>query len=94
MPAAALKSYTDGSRLHLVLTRDPLRNDISLVVQAASELSGPWDTVATSQNGRPFSGPGYVSWDTDSPGLKTVEIRDTEPISSSQRRFMRLKINR
>lgn len=94
MPAAALKSYTDGSRLHLILTRDPLRNDIALVVQAASELSGPWDTVATSQNGRPFSGPGYVSGDTDSPGLKTVEIRDTEPISSSQRRFMRLKINR
>ena len=93
LPAASLKTYPDGSRLHLTLTRDPQRNDVSLIVEAGSDLSGPWETVATSSNGRPFSGPGYVSGDSDLPGLKTVEVRDIEPISTSHRRFMRLKIN-
>jgi len=93
LPAAAVHQDADGARLHMVLTRDPGRSDISLLVQAADDLRGPWSTVAASVAGAPFSGAGYVGGDAATPGLKTVEIRDIESMSSASRRFMRLKIN-
>lgn len=93
LPAPVAKTYTDGERLSLILTRHPERNDITLLVQAANDLAGPWQIVASSLAGAPFSGPGYVGGDAAGPGPKTVEIRDVQPLTTVQRRFMRLKIN-
>lgn len=91
-PAAAapvLKTYGDGTRLALFVTRDPSRNDVTIEVQAASSPAGPWTTVASSVNGAPFSGSGYVGGDAGTSGIKIVEIRDVPPANATSR-FMRV----
>jgi hypothetical protein len=35
---------------------------------------------------------GYLSGDATTPGLKTIEIRDTVTSSSTLRRFLRIKV--
>ena len=93
MPAASLYSDPSGEvRLRLILTRNPARSDVTITVQAASDPAGPWDPLATSVMGAPFSGTGYLSGDAATPGLKTIEIRDTATYSSTPRRFLRIKV--
>jgi hypothetical protein len=83
-----------GNRLTLTFTRDPARNDVTITVQAASDLAGPWITLATSVNGAPFSGSGTIM-ETNAPGgLKSVEVRDTVDVMSGAARFMRIQATR
>jgi drug/metabolite transporter superfamily protein YnfA len=93
LPAEAF-TYPDGERLRLILQRDPARPDVGIDAQAAENMSGPWVTVASSRNGEPFQGPGYVGGDSAGPGLKTVEIRDVVNLADASRRFMRVKFTR
>lgn len=93
-PAPTLHSYADGRRLRLLLPRDPARSDITLRVEAAGDPAGPWQAVATSALGAPFSGPGYVSGDSATPGVKTVEVRDVMSVSGAPRRFLRMRVSR
>jgi uncharacterized repeat protein (TIGR03803 family) len=74
--------------LAITVPRDPVRSDIIITIEATSDPAGPWTTIATSTRGTPFTGPGYLSGDSTSPGLKSVLIRD--PGSSATRRFLRL----
>ncbi len=84
-PTPILKSYPEGTRLAMFLSRDPSRTDITIEVKAASSLNGPWTTVASSVNGAPFTGEGYVGGDANTPGIKTVEIRDVPPGAAASR---------
>jgi uncharacterized delta-60 repeat protein len=93
-PVAQRHVYLDGAHLRLILQRDPTRSDVTIEVQAAGEVSGPWTTVATSTLGAPFTGLGYVAGDDPGPGIKTVEIRDVVNIADAPRRFLRAKITR
>ena len=93
-PAPDAFSYAEGNRLRLLLARDPSRDDVTIEVQATSDLTGPWATIATSAFGAPFSGPGYVSGDNTAPGLKTVEIRDVVNLESTAQRFLRVRVTR
>ncbi len=93
-PAATLHSYADGRRLRLLIQRDPARFDITLLVEAAGDPAGPWQAIATSNFGAPFSGPGYVGGDSAAPGVKTVEVRDVMSVSGAARRFLRTRISR
>ncbi len=85
-------TYAEGERLRMTLTRDPARSDVTVEVQAAASLAGPWTSVATSTLGAPFTGPGYVSGDAATAGVKTVEVRDTVNIPAATPRFMRVKV--
>ena len=40
----------------------------------------------------PFTGPGYVASDSATPGVKTVEVRDTVNIPSTPQRWLRVKV--
>lgn len=91
-PGPAVQIYPEGRRLSITLQRDPARNDITIKVQAASDPSGPWSALATSTLGAPFSGPGYVSGDSASPGIKTVEIRDVVNLGDAPSRYLRVQI--
>ena len=91
-PAVVLHSYPDGARLSLTLRRDPSHNDITVVVEATGNLSGPWTSVAASVSGVPFAGPGYVGGDSATPGVKTVEIRDVVPSGTALQRFLRMRV--
>ncbi len=93
-PTPTTHAYAEGPRLRIFVTRDPSRNDVTLKVLAGNGVAGPWTTIATSTLGAPFSGPGYVSGDSDTPGLKTVEIRDIVDISTSPSRLLRVEVSR
>ena len=86
--------YAEGQRLRILIPRDPLRNDVTVIVEAADSPAGPWAALATSTFGEPFTGPGYVGGDAATPGVKTVEIRDTVNIADAPGRFMRVQIVR
>ena len=93
-PAAEFVSYAEGDRLRLILQRDPARSDLTIEVQAVGDLTGTWTTLATSTNGAPFTGPGYVGGDSATAGVKTVEIRDIVNIADASSRFLRVKVSR
>ncbi len=87
-------TYAEGERLRLFLQRDPTHNDVTVIAESADSLAGPWSPLATSTLGAPFTGPGYVSGDDATPGVKTVEIRDTVNITDAAARFMRVRVVR
>ena len=85
-------TYADGRRLRIFIQRDPAHDDVTVEVQAAPAAGGPWTTVAASTAGSPFSGSGYVGGDDATPGVKTVEIRDTVNIDGTPGRYLRVKV--
>ena len=91
---AAPALYAEGERLRMFVPRDPARNDITLEVQSTGDLLGPWTTIATSTLGAPFSGPGYFGGDSATPGVKSVEVRDTVNLRDAPQRFLRVKVRR
>jgi hypothetical protein len=91
-PSATVSNYLEGQRLRMLVPRDPARNDITMSVEAASDLNGPWTTLATSTLGAPFTGPGYWGGDSAAPGVKIVHVRDGVNITDVPQRFMRVKV--
>jgi uncharacterized repeat protein (TIGR03803 family) len=85
--------YVNG-RLEILINRDPARSDVTIVLEASSDLSGLWTPLATSVLGQPFTGVGLISGDNSTPGIKSVLLRDTLAISGEPRRFLRLRVNR
>jgi hypothetical protein len=92
LPQGTAFDYVDGRRLRILVPRDPAHSDVTVEVQAAGDAAGPWTTVAASVLGAPFTGPGYVSGDGATPGVKTVEVRDTVNVADADRRFMRVRV--
>lgn len=95
MPQSEMRTYPEGARLSLILRRDPARSDVKIEVETASYPTGPWSTVASSENGLAFTGVGFVTETDMGNGIKTVEIRDTENMNGTvNARFMRIKVSR
>jgi hypothetical protein len=93
LTTVAVTPFLDGDFLSIAVPRDPARGDVTVLVEVSEDLAS-WTTLATSSAGDPFSGPGYYSGDSASPGLKTVTIRDIQPSSSAVHRFLRIKVVR
>ncbi len=92
-PGASVFTYAEGDRLRMFVPRDPAHNDIAVSVEATGDLvAGPWTPLATSTLGAPFNGPGYISGDDVTPGVKTGEVRDIVNFSSSTQRWLRVKV--
>ncbi len=77
-----------SQRLTLTFQRDSSRTDVTLIVESAATLDGPWFPVASSFNGQPFPGESAV------PGVHTVSVWDHFPIFAAESRFMRLRVTR
>jgi hypothetical protein len=88
-----LSSYPEGLRLSTMVRRDSARTDVTVQVQVADSVSGPWTPLATSTGGNPFSGPGYVGGDSATPGLKWVEVRDVVNVTEASLRFLRVHVS-
>ena len=84
-------SMQDG--FAVLVPRDPTRDDITVIVESSPDLQDPWTTLATSAAGLPFAGPGYVTGDAATPGVKSVEIRDLLNLPTSPRRFIRIRVS-
>ena len=91
-PVVTRFAYAEGLRLRVFLQRDPAHSDVTVEVQASGSPAGPWDTVATSTLGSPFSGPGYVIGDDATPGVHTIEVRDTVNLAGIAARYLRMRI--
>ncbi len=87
-----MRTYAEGKRLAMVFNRDPSRNDVTIHVEVAGDLAGPWTEIAASVNGAPCSGPGFVSETDAAGGLKTVEARDLMNAEAASRRFLHIRV--
>jgi len=87
--------YPDNSE-HLAISflRDPSRTDITLTVEATSDLQN-WTTVATSTGGAPFTGTASISGEVAGTAPRTVTITDpTVPAGTPAKRFMKVTVSR
>lgn len=93
LPQGQIMTFPEGDRLSIEVVRDPEHNDITVIVEVSSTLQPTdWTTLATSTLGSPFTGPGYFSGDSNTPGLKLALIRDTQSISATNQRFIRIRV--
>jgi hypothetical protein len=83
-----MKSIRDPAIIRFALLALPLAAQIPVDPVA-------WLKAENALDATPFTGPGYVDGDSASPGVKTVEIRDTVNISdASSNRFLRGRVTR
>jgi uncharacterized repeat protein (TIGR01451 family) len=92
LPQAAMTGPSGNRRLTLTFQRDPSRNDVTIVVEAQSELGGVWSEIARSTNGAEFTGAAAVSESTGDNGSKAVTVQDVQ--ANGSRRFMRVRVER
>ena len=92
-PSGGLHVYPEGERMRVQFWRHIDRTDITIRVQASTDLVA-WDDLAVSVNSAPFTGAGFVSENRahplSEPGL--VEVRDTVNTSAGARRFLRILV--
>ncbi len=85
-----------GGRLGLAFTRLPATTDVTLTVQAADDLTGPWADLASSTSGAPTTPrqPGVTVTESGSGTTRLVQVSDLHPVSDPlhPRRFMRVKV--
>lgn len=92
--AAALPSVVMGAggMLESRVRRDPARSDVTVSVEAADDLAGPWNTLAMSVSGGAMTGSGYVSGEVAGAGVREVLIRDGSGLPAARRRFLRHRV--
>lgn len=94
-PAAAVPGRS-GGRLTLTFSRDPLRTDLLLTVEAAdSPHQTVWTPLAASGAGAAFAPVSPASpliAEAAEGRLQLVTVRDIVAISSQPRRFLRLRV--
>ncbi len=92
LPQAGMSA---GNELQISFTRDLDRTDLTLTVQAADSLAGPWANIAVSTAGGSFAPAGNAA-ESGAGNTRSVTVTDFYPMndSSHPQRFMRLKANR
>jgi hypothetical protein len=82
----------DG-RLKITFTRYLDRSDLTLIVQGADNLAGPWSDVATSSIGGAFV-PSARASETGSGNARSVSVTDLYQLGdfAHPKRFLRLKV--
>ena len=91
-PAPQRLVFAEGTRLTMTIDRDPTHSDVTIEILAAPSISGPWVVVASSANGAPFTGPGYVGGEVAGTSIRTVTIKDSAAVTGEQQRFMRVRV--
>lgn len=94
LPRPSFSTDGDQRYLSIRLTRVPTRNDVTIVVEALSDLGGAWSEIARSENGGAFQGPGGVSETDKGDGTVDCEVRDTQEIGQANSRFIRVRVLR
>lgn len=82
-------------RLGLTFTRTVANTDVTITVQGADSLSGPWTDLAQSVNGKAMTvlAAGTMVSETGAGATRSVEVRDAFTLgqASHPRRFLRVK---
>ncbi len=76
----------------VLISRDPNRSDITLILESNDDLIGPWTELARSEMGRPFTGSAIILEDSDSapPVAVTLQVPLETQVGSSL--FMRIRV--
>lgn len=74
--------------LTCTFTRNTNANDVSIVVEVTSDLNGTWTTINPLEAGNQVS----VTDNSPSNGLETIVVKDVQPITESNKRFMRFRV--
>lgn len=84
------RTHFDNDRLVLEFARQPSAADVSLIVEGSSDLTAPWQSLASFPAGAAgwLTEAGVAVADTE--GLVTVT--DTESLANTRRRFLRVRI--
>jgi hypothetical protein len=90
---------TDASgNLTLSFTRNTDATDVTLIVQASSDLAGAWEILATSTGGAPFQAdqPGITVNEPGSGSQRQVQVGEPSPSApspSATRRYLRVRVS-
>lgn len=87
-----------SGRLALRFTRNALASDVTVAVQGADDLAGPWVNLARSSGGNPFDPllPGVTILEEATGAVRGVEVRDLFPLRdpAHPQRFLRLQLTK
>lgn len=75
--------------LTCTFTRNKSATDLVFVVEVANDLNGPWTSLD------PLDALNQASVSDNSPrvGIETIVVKDTQPIGTTSRRFMRVRVS-
>ena len=91
-PATAVNT---GGYLQIQFPRDATRTDLRYFVEATSNLTAAWTTIASSIHGAPVVASGaHSSTETGSGNVKTVTVEDTAPVATFTSRYLRVRVPR
>lgn len=92
LPRPSFASEGGQRYLSIRLNRIPVRDDVTISVEAMSELGGSWTEVARSEGGGSFQGSAGISETPKSDGMVECEVRDVVEIGRAAKRFMRVRV--
>ncbi len=84
-------SGTTNPYLTITFPRQLGAGNLAYVVESTGDLTQTWTTICTATGTLPASGPGLVS-ELNHGDVHLLTIRDTVPISSATRRFLRIRV--
>jgi len=90
-PKGRMEDVGGENRLTFTFTRDTAVTDATLSVEVVNDLtSAIWTTIDPLNPANQVE----VLDNTPSAGLQTITVKDTQPVTSATKRFMRLKVTR
>ena len=84
----------ENPHLSLHFSRNPLRNDLDIAFEATPDLSLPWQIIALSAQGQPFTGSSPITGDGSGSAVRSVTLTDSAAPATTAKRFVRLRITR
>jgi uncharacterized repeat protein (TIGR03803 family) len=90
----SLEFANGEAHLAITLSRNTLRFDVKIIVEAASSLSGPWSIIAQSEFGQAFTGSATITETPVSESIRLSHVRDAAASVPGSPRFIRLRVSR
>lgn len=90
MPYVKSQSLNGTPYLTCTFIHNKSASDLTIRVQVASDPNGPWTDI------NPFNAANQASVADNTPGTgqETIVVKDTQPITDSTKRFMRVRVTR
>jgi hypothetical protein len=92
LPRPSFSNEGDQRHLSIRFKRVPARDDVTIAVEALSDLGGSWTELARSTRGAAIQGSGGIAETPNSDGTVDCEVRDTVAIDQAAKRFMRVRV--
>jgi len=90
-PKGQMEKVSGQDYLTFTFTRDTAVTDATLSVEVVNDLASPtWTTIDPLNPANQVE----VLENTPSAGIQTITVKDTQPVTSAAKRFMRLKVTR